>query len=171
LEKPLRTFDRLRASRFERVLGVSRQPPRYLSKTIGRLCRFSFSCRCLRWVSIVYRLRLSTCAISLLDFNSTDFDLILCNRNHPGYPWREVIDLLAASSPRSCILLVSPTNDDYLCWVVLYHRSFDVLIHPLREEIVLRVIDTAVRCLSPIVSCSSRLTASPDRSRSRQLRA
>src|SRR5580704_12368530 len=37
----------------------------------GRLCRFSFSCRFLRWVSMVYKLRLSTCAISLLDFSST----------------------------------------------------------------------------------------------------
>jgi hypothetical protein len=60
------------------------------------------------------------------------------------------MDRLAATSPRSCILLVSPTNDDYLWWDVLHHRGFDVLIRPLREEIVLRVIDTAVRCLSPI---------------------
>jgi CheY-like chemotaxis protein len=82
--------------------------------------------------------------------SSSDFDLILCNRNQPGYPWREVMDRLAATSPRSCILLVSPTNDDYLWWDVLHHRGFDVLIRPLREEIVLRVIDTAVRCLSPI---------------------
>jgi CheY-like chemotaxis protein len=86
--------------------------------------------------------------------SESDFDLILCDRNQPGYPWREVMECLADSSPRSCIFLVSPTNDDYLWWAVLNHRSFDVLVHPLREEIVLRVIDTAVRCLSPIMSCS-----------------
>jgi CheY-like chemotaxis protein len=84
-----------------------------------------------------------------------NFELILCDRNQPGHPWREVMDGLAASSPRSCIFLVSPTNDDYLWWAVLNHRGFDVLIHPLREEIVLRVIDSAVRCLSPLASCSS----------------
>ena len=84
-----------------------------------------------------------------------DFDLILCDRNQPGYPWREVMDRLAASSPQSCILLVSPTNDDYLWWDVLHHRGFDILIRPLREEIVLRAIDTALRCVSPMVSCSS----------------
>jgi CheY-like chemotaxis protein len=84
-----------------------------------------------------------------------DFDLILCDRNQPGYPWREVMDRLAATSPRSCILLVSPTNDDYLWWDVLHHRGFDVLIRPLREEIVLSVIDTAVRSLFPLVSWSS----------------
>jgi DNA-binding response OmpR family regulator len=87
--------------------------------------------------------------------SSSAFDLILCNRNQPGYPWREVMDRLAATSPRSCILLVSPTNDDYLWWEVLHHRGFDVLIRPLREEIVLRAVDTAIRCLRPMVSCSS----------------
>lgn len=51
-------------------------------------------------------------AFQLASYGS--FDLILCDRNQSGYPWREVMDLLAASSPRSCILLVSPTNDDYL---------------------------------------------------------
>ena len=86
---------------------------------------------------------------------SSDFDLILCNRNQPGYPWREVMDRLAATSPRSCILLVSPTNDDYLWWDVLHHRGFDVLIRPLREEIVLRAVDTALRCVWGVVSCSS----------------
>jgi CheY-like chemotaxis protein len=86
---------------------------------------------------------------------SSDFDLILCNRNQPGYPWREVMDRLAATSPRSCILLVSPINDDYLWWDVLHHRGFDVLIRPLREEIVLRAVDTALRCVWGVVSCSS----------------
>ena len=86
---------------------------------------------------------------------SSDFDLILCNRNQPGYPWREVMDRLAATSPRSCILLVSPINDDYLWWDVLHHRGFDVLLRPLREEIVLRAVDTALRCVWSVVSCSS----------------
>jgi CheY-like chemotaxis protein len=81
------------------------------------------------------------------------FDLILCDRHQSGYPWREVMDRLAATSPRSCILLVSPTNDDYLWWEVLHHRGFDVLICPLREEIVLHAVDTAIRCLHPMVSC------------------
>ena len=80
------------------------------------------------------------------------FDLILCDRNQSGFPWREVMDRLAASSPRSCILLVAPIKDDYLWWDVLHHRGFDVLIRPLREEIVLRAVDTAMRCLSPMVS-------------------
>ena len=94
------------------------------------------------------------------------FDLILCDRNQPGYPWREVMDRLAASSPQSCILLVSPTNDDYLWWDVLHHRGFDVLIRPLREEIVLRAVDTAMRCVCPLMICSSNYTASSERCKS-----
>jgi CheY-like chemotaxis protein len=78
------------------------------------------------------------------------FPVILCDRHQPGYPWREVMDRLAACSPRSCILLVSPTNDDYLWWDVLHHRGFDVLIGPLREEMVVRTIGTAARFLSPL---------------------
>jgi len=87
--------------------------------------------------------------------SSDDFDLILCDRNQPGYPWREVMHRLASCSPRSCILLVSPTNDDYLWWAVLHHRGFDILIHPLREEVVLRAVDSAIRCVCPVASCSS----------------
>ena len=86
--------------------------------------------------------------------SNNDFDLIMCDRNQPGYPWREVMDRLAATSPRSCILLVSPTNDDYLWWDVLHHRGFDVLIRPLREDIVLRAVDTAMRCVWGMMSCS-----------------
>jgi DNA-binding response OmpR family regulator len=83
------------------------------------------------------------------------FDMILCDRNQPGYPWREVMTRLAESSPHSCIFLVSPTKDDYLWWDVLNHRGFDILIRPLRAEVVLRAIDTASRCVSPLAACSS----------------
>lgn len=87
--------------------------------------------------------------------SQSDFDLILCDRNQPGYPWREVMDCLAVSLPRSCIVLVSPTKDDNLWWNVLNHGGFDVLIRPLREEHVLRLIETAVRYLPPVASGSS----------------
>ena len=69
------------------------------------------------------------------------FDVILCNRNQPGYPWREVMDRLAASSPDSCIFLVSPIKDDYLWCDVLSHGGFDVLIRPFRSESVARTIN------------------------------
>jgi hypothetical protein len=78
----------------------------------------------------------------------THFELILCDRNQRGYPWREVMDRLAAASPRSCILLVSPVSDDYLWGDVLQRGGYDVLRRPLRETAVLRSIGAAIRYLS-----------------------
>ena len=83
------------------------------------------------------------------------FDMILCDRKQPGYPWREVMTCLAEKSPHSCIFLVSSTKDDYLWWEVLNHRGFDILIHPLRADTVLRAVDTAGRYLSSMTACSS----------------
>jgi DNA-binding NarL/FixJ family response regulator len=80
------------------------------------------------------------------------FEVILCDRHQPGYPWREVMDRLAEISPRSCILLVSPVNDDYLWGDVLQHGGYDILIRPLREVAVLHAIDAVVRFISPASS-------------------
>jgi DNA-binding response OmpR family regulator len=77
------------------------------------------------------------------------FELILCDRHQSGYPWREVMDRLAATSPRSCILLVSPVNDSHLWSDVLQQGGYDVLIRPLREKAVLHSIDAAVRFVLP----------------------
>jgi DNA-binding NtrC family response regulator len=79
--------------------------------------------------------------------SNAGFDVILCDRDQPGYPWREVMDRLADRSPNSCILLISPTVNDYLWWEVLHHRGFDVLTHPLHEDGVLRAINTVLRCV------------------------
>lgn len=72
------------------------------------------------------------------------FELILCDRYQSGYPWREVMDRLAASSPRSCVLLVSPMKDDHLWSDVLQQGGYDILLRPLREKAVLQSIDAAV---------------------------
>ncbi len=80
------------------------------------------------------------------------FELILCDRNQVGHPWREVMGRLAAVSPRSCILLVSPVNLDYLWGDVLQQGGYDVLTRPLREKAVLDVFDAAVRFISPAAS-------------------
>lgn len=87
--------------------------------------------------------------------SQSHFDLILCDRNQTGHPWREVMDRLAVSSPRSCIFLVSPLNDDYLWRDVLQQGGYDVLIRPLREKPVLHSIEAAVRFISPAASFCS----------------
>lgn len=80
------------------------------------------------------------------------FEIILCDRNQPGYPWREVMDCLAKSSPRSCILLISPVNDDDLWSDVLQWGGYDVLRRPLRAEAVLHLVNAAKRFISPVPS-------------------
>lgn len=71
------------------------------------------------------------------------FDLILCDRYQPGHPWREVLDRLSAGSPHSCLLLVSPSADDYLWGEAAQHGAHDIMIRPLREAAALRAIETA----------------------------
>ena len=80
------------------------------------------------------------------------YEIILCDRNQPGYPWREVMDRLAKSSPRSCILLISPVNDDYLWRDVLQWGGYNVLRRPLHPEAVLHFVDAATRFTSPMPS-------------------
>jgi len=72
--------------------------------------------------------------------SQSHFELILCDCNQAEYHWRGVIERLAASSPRSCILLVSPVSDDYLRRDVLRCGGHDVLVRPLREESALRSV-------------------------------
>jgi CheY-like chemotaxis protein len=82
----------------------------------------------------------------------SQFEIILCDRNQPGYPWREVMDRLAKGSPRSCILLISPISDDYLWRDVLQSGGYDVLSRPLRAEAGLHSVDAAIRFISPVPS-------------------
>ena len=91
--------------------------------------------------------------------SQSQFEIILCDRNQPGYPWREVMDRLAKSSPRSCILLVSPMNDDYLWSDVLQSGGYAVLRRPLRVDAVVRLVSAARRFISPLPSpCGVRET-------------
>ena len=73
------------------------------------------------------------------------FDLILCDCNQAESHWRGVIERLAASSPQSCILLISPVSDDYLRRDVLQWGGHDVLVRPLSEESALYSVQAASR--------------------------
>ena len=84
------------------------------------------------------------------------FDVVLCDRNQYGYPWREVVERLAENSPRSRILLVSPANDDYLWRDVVQQGGYDVLTRPLREQDALYAIAAAAGFLSSPESSQSR---------------
>jgi len=87
------------------------------------------------------------------------FEIILCDRNQPGYPWREVMDRLAECSPRSCILLVSPVSGDDLWRSVLQHGGYDVLLRPLRNNAALHAIQAILRFISWETDISAELTS------------
>ena len=81
--------------------------------------------------------------------SQSHFELILCDCSEPGYPWREVIDRLAACSAQSCILLVSPVTGDYLWREVLQHGGYDILLRPLCEQPTLQAVQAVLRFISP----------------------
>ena len=76
------------------------------------------------------------------------FDVVLCDRNQPGYPWREVVDRLAENSPRSRILLVAPDTDNYLWRDVIQQGGYGVLSRPLRDSEALHTISVAAGFLA-----------------------
>lgn len=84
------------------------------------------------------------------------FEVILCDRNQYGYPWREVVENLAWNSPRSRILLVCPAPDDYLWPDVVEQGGYGVLTRPLREADAQHTIGVAAGCLTPAAGPDSR---------------
>ncbi len=91
--------------------------------------------------------------------SQSHFEIILCDRNQPGFPWREVMDRLTECSPRSCILLVSPVSGDDLWRSVLQHGGYDVLLRPLRKNAALRAIQAVLRFISWETDITAELTA------------
>jgi DNA-binding NarL/FixJ family response regulator len=91
--------------------------------------------------------------------SQSHFEIILCDRNQPGYPWREVMDRLAECSPRSCILLVSPVRGDDLWRSVLQHGGYDVLLRPLRQNATLHAIQAVLRFISWDTDIAAELTS------------
>jgi DNA-binding NtrC family response regulator len=64
--------------------------------------------------------------------------VILCDRDLPGGEWRDVVQVLASSPQRTCVILISRVVDDYLWNEVAQRGGYDVLLKPLREEDVVR---------------------------------
>ena len=81
--------------------------------------------------------------------SQTHFELILCDRFQPGYPWREVMERFSACSPQSCILLVSPVADEYMWQEVLQRGGYDVLRRPLSDSSTLHAVEAVLRFTSP----------------------
>ena len=119
-------------------------------------------CVSLRWLAQQHKWELRLTQSPREAFNlasQSHFEIILCDRNQPGYPWREVMERLAACSPRSCILLVSPVSDDDLWRSVLEHGGYDVLRRPLRENSTLHAILAVWRFISREMDISTGVEA------------
>ena len=80
-------------------------------------------------------------ALSLLI--TQQFPIVLCDRDLPGWDWREVLARIVASSPRSCFLLTSRVSDEYLWREVVKHGGYDVVTRPLEEDLVVQTLKRA----------------------------
>jgi response regulator RpfG family c-di-GMP phosphodiesterase len=69
--------------------------------------------------------------------------VILCDRDLPGSQWRDVVQVLASSPHRACVILISRVVDNYLWNEVVQRGGYDVLLKPLREEDVVRTVRLA----------------------------
>jgi FixJ family two-component response regulator len=69
--------------------------------------------------------------------------LVLCDRDCPGAEWREVVQRMASSAHRACVILLSGVVDDYLWNEVNRKGGYDVLSKPLREDDVVRSVKLA----------------------------
>ena len=66
--------------------------------------------------------------------------VILCDRDLVGVDWRKQMGDLRRSAPRSCVILLSGVNDQYLWDEVIRNGGYDVLSKPLQEtQVVLAV--------------------------------
>jgi FixJ family two-component response regulator len=69
--------------------------------------------------------------------------VVLCDRDLSGDGWRGMVEDLASSPHRACIILVSGVVDTYLWNEVVRTGGFDVLSKPLRENDVIRAVRLA----------------------------
>ena len=65
--------------------------------------------------------------------------LVLCDRDLPGPFWRDVVQALAHSPSRPCVILMSRVIDEYLWHETVTSGGYEVLSKPLREADLVRV--------------------------------
>ncbi len=68
-------------------------------------------------------------AKELLD--TFEYAVVICDRDIPGWEWRDLLSLLKSHAPRACFLLSSRVNDTFLWKEVLSHGGYDLLPKPL----------------------------------------
>jgi DNA-binding NtrC family response regulator len=71
------------------------------------------------------------------------FPIVMCDRDLPGWDWRELLVKMVETSPRICFLLTSRVSDAYLWREVVMHGGYDVVARPLEEGVVVRTLRRA----------------------------
>jgi CheY-like chemotaxis protein len=84
-----------------------------------------------------------TCEEARAALDQVKVPVILCDRDLPGKEWRNVVQVLASSPRRACIILISKVVDEYLWDEMVGRGGYDVLPKPLREEDVVRAVRLA----------------------------
>ena len=74
---------------------------------------------------------------------SQDFPIILCDRDLPGWGWREVVTKIVERTPRSCFLLASRVSDEYLWREVVALGGYDIVAKPLSDSVVIHTLQRA----------------------------
>jgi DNA-binding NtrC family response regulator len=91
-----------------------------------------------------WKLTISSSLSSAMELaGSRKFQVVAFDRDLPDQQWRTVITNMKAASPRSCFLLISAVNDDYLWREVLRCGGYDVIPRPLEAETVNRIFEQA----------------------------
>ena len=84
-----------------------------------------------------------SCAEAWAVMNQFNAPVILYDRNWPATEWRAVVQKLASSPHRACVVLTSGVVDDRLRQELTRWGGYEILVKPLREESVTRVVKLA----------------------------
>ena len=84
-----------------------------------------------------------SCAEAWAVMNQSIAPIVLYDRNWPATEWRTVVQKLASSPHRACVVLTSGVVDDRLRQELTRWGGYEILVKPLREESVTRVIKLA----------------------------
>jgi DNA-binding NtrC family response regulator len=74
---------------------------------------------------------------------SEAFPIVLCDRDLPGWDWRDVMAKIVESSPRICFLMTSRVSDEYLWREVAMRGGYDVVAKPLDAAAVQHMLRRA----------------------------
>jgi CheY-like chemotaxis protein len=81
-------------------------------------------------------------ALGLL--TSRAFPVVLCDRDLPGWDWRDALTRIVECSPGICFLLTSRVSDEFLWREVVMLGGYDVVPRPLIERVVTQTLQRAM---------------------------